>query len=202
MAEAPPHLAEHVLQALASVVGLGRGGGEQIELPGLVAEVERPHPHPGETKATPLQLHLLEQATRGLVDHLGLRGRRRQGELPVERLNAIWMEVQREILGPAINLSEGYETWWVYISHFIHAPFYVYAYAFGDCLVNSLYARYRESAVGFQDKYFAMLRAGGSKHHKELLAPFGLDAADPAFWQKGLGVVERLIDELEAIDAA
>ncbi|MGE0233714.1 MAG: M3 family metallopeptidase, partial [Flavobacteriaceae bacterium] len=123
---------------------------------------------------------------------------RRLGELPVERLNEIWMEVQRESLGPAIHLSEGYETWWVYISHFIHAPFYVYAYAFGDCLVNSLYAIYENASEGFAERYFAMLAAGGTKHHSELLAPFGLDATRPDFWSMGLKLLESLIDELEA----
>jgi oligoendopeptidase F len=124
---------------------------------------------------------------------------RRQGELTAERLGEIWMEVQGESLGPAIRLAPGYETFWTYIPHFIHSPFYVYAYAFGDCLVNSLYAVYEEAASGFQEKYFAMLKAGGTKHHKELLAPFGLDATDPGFWQKGLGVIDRMIGELEAM---
>ncbi len=127
---------------------------------------------------------------------------RRHGELTSEKVGELWMAVQGESLGPAITLGPGYETFWSYIPHFIHSPFYVYAYAFGDCLVNSLYAVYEEAASGFQEKYFAMLKAGGTKHHGELLAPFGLDATDPAFWQKGLGVIERLIDELEAIDAA
>jgi oligoendopeptidase F len=110
------------------------------------------------------------------------------------------MSVQGESLGPAIRLGPGYETFWSYIPHFIHSPFYVYAYAFGDCLVNSLYAVYEEAADGFQEKYFAMLKAGGTKHHKELLAPFGLDASDPAFWDRGLSVISRLIDELEAME--
>ncbi len=126
---------------------------------------------------------------------------RREGELTVDRLNEIWMEVQSESLGPAIVLGEGYEVFWCYIGHFIHAPFYVYAYAFGDCLVNSLYAEYESAAPGFQKKYFDLLKAGGSKPYGELLAPFGLDARDPDFWQKGLGVVAGLIDELEAMDA-
>ena len=111
-----------------------------------------------------------------------------------------WLEVQAESLGPAIRLREGYETFWTYIPHFIHSPFYVYAYAFGDCLVNSLYAVYQNAEHGFQDKYFEMLRAGGTKHHSELLEPFGLDASDPKFWQTGLGVITGLIDELEALD--
>jgi len=125
---------------------------------------------------------------------------RHDGELTSDRLGEIWMEVQRESLGPAIRLGEGYETFWTYIPHFIHSPFYVYAYAFGDCLVNSLYAAYEKAESGFQEKYFAMLKAGGTKHHKELLAPFGLDASDPAFWARGLSVIDRLIGELEGMD--
>ncbi|WEK50449.1 MAG: M3 family oligoendopeptidase [Candidatus Kaistia colombiensis] len=126
---------------------------------------------------------------------------RREGELTSDRLNEIWMEVQVESLGPAIRLGPGYETFWTYIPHFIHSPFYVYAYAFGDCLVNSLYAVYRQSESGFQEKYFDLLKAGGTKHHSELLAPFGLDATDPSFWQKGLSVLEGFISELEAMEA-
>ncbi|MCC5978268.1 MAG: M3 family oligoendopeptidase [Salinarimonas sp.] len=126
---------------------------------------------------------------------------RRKGELTSEQLCELWMSVQAESLGPAIRFSEGYETWWTYIPHFIHSPFYVYAYAFGDCLVNSLYGVYENSSDGFVDRYFALLSAGGSKPYGELLAPFGLDARDPAFWQIGLGMIARLIDELEAADA-
>lgn len=129
-----------------------------------------------------------------------LHTERRNGELTSERIGEIWLEVQKQSLGPAIRLNPGYETFWAYIPHFIHSPFYVYAYAFGDCLVNSLYAVYQNAEKGFQDKYFDMLRAGGTKHHKELLEPFGLDASDPAFWQKGLSVIEGIIDELEAMD--
>jgi oligoendopeptidase F len=124
---------------------------------------------------------------------------RRNGELTSERLSAIWMEVQQESLGPAIALKEGYETFWSYIPHFVHSPFYVYAYAFGDCLVNSLYAVYERAAAGFAERYLQMLAAGGTKHHSELLQPFGLDARDPAFWQGGLGVIERMIGELEGL---
>jgi oligoendopeptidase F len=125
---------------------------------------------------------------------------RRQGELTPDQLAEIWLDVQRESLGEGIDLGPGYETFWTYIPHFIHAPFYVYAYAFGDCLVNSLYARYRESEAGFQEKYFEMLKAGGTKHHTELLKPFGLDATDPGFWQKGLAVISGMIDELEKME--
>jgi oligoendopeptidase F len=127
---------------------------------------------------------------------------RRQGELTPDQLGTIWMEVQAESLGPAVELKPGYEVFWTYIPHFIHSPFYVYAYAFGDCLVNSLYGLYEEAHPGFVAKYFDMLKAGGSKHHSELLAPFGLDASKPEFWNKGLKVIEGMIDELEEADQA
>ena len=129
-----------------------------------------------------------------------LHAARAEGELTPEDINALWMSVQAESLGPAFEFVEGYETFWAYIPHFVHSPFYVYAYAFGDGLVNALYAVYEEHPEGFQEKYFDMLRAGGSKHHKELLAPFGLDASDPSFWGKGLAMIEGLIDELEAME--
>ncbi|MEZ0277901.1 MAG: M3 family oligoendopeptidase [Methylibium sp.] len=125
---------------------------------------------------------------------------RREGELTSGRLGEIWMEVQRESLGPAIDLRSGYETFWAYIPHFIHSPFYVYAYAFGDCLVNSLYAVYEKAEKGFAERYLDMLAAGGTKHHSELLKPFGLDARDPEFWQRGLNVIDGLIDELETLE--
>jgi oligoendopeptidase F len=128
-----------------------------------------------------------------------LHTERRKGELTSERINEIWMEVQRESLGAAIELKPGYETFWAYIPHFIHSPFYVYAYAFGDCLVNSLYSVYERSNQGFAERYLKMLAAGGTKHYSELLAPFGLDARDPAFWQGGLSVIEGMIAELEGL---
>jgi oligoendopeptidase F len=124
---------------------------------------------------------------------------RRKGELTAERINELWMSVQAESLGPAIELKAGYETYWAYIGHFVHSPFYVYAYAFGDCLVNSLYGVYENSCEGFAERYLAMLSAGGSKSYAELLKPFGLDAKDPAFWSIGLSVIERMIGELEAM---
>ena len=126
---------------------------------------------------------------------------RRKGELTAQRICELWMGVQGESLGPAIELKPGYETFWAYIPHFIHSPFYVYAYAFGDCLVNSLYGVYRRAEHGFVERYFDMLKAGGAKHHSELLAPFGLDATDPAFWNIGLGMIEELIAELEGMEA-
>jgi oligoendopeptidase F len=127
---------------------------------------------------------------------------RRKGELTSEQLSNIWLEVQTESLGPAIDIKPGYETFWTYIPHFIHSPFYVYAYAFGDCLVNSLYAVYEKSEAGFAERYLEMLAAGGTKHHSELLAPFGLDARDPTFWEGGLGVIEGMITELEQLDGS
>ena len=129
-----------------------------------------------------------------------LHAARATGELTPDDINALWMSVQAESLGPVFDFMDGYETFWAYIPHFVHSPFYVYAYAFGDGLVNALYAVYAEGAEGFEEKYFEMLKAGGSKHHKELLAPFGLDASDPAFWDKGLSMIESLIDELEAME--
>jgi oligoendopeptidase F len=129
-----------------------------------------------------------------------LHAARADGELTPDQINEIWMSVQAESLGPVFNFVEGYETFWTYIPHFIHSPFYVYAYAFGDGLVNALYAVYEESGDDFQDKYFDMLSAGGSKHHSELLAPFGLDASDPKFWDKGLSLISSMIDELEAME--
>ena len=124
--------------------------------------------------------------------------RRREGELTPEELGRLWMTVQEESLGPAFAFREDYATWWSYIPHFVHVPFYVYAYAFGDCLASSLYAVYEQEPEGFEERYLQLLRSGGTLRHKELLAPFGLDAADPGFWAKGLGLLERLIDRLEA----
>jgi len=124
---------------------------------------------------------------------------RRNGELTAQRIGEIWLSLQGESLGPAIEIKPGYETYWMYIPHFIHSPFYVYAYAFGDCLVNSLYAVYENASEGFAGRYLAMLSAGGTKHYSELLQPFGLDAKDPKFWDGGLSVIESLIAELETM---
>ena len=117
-----------------------------------------------------------------------------------ERIGAIWRQVQTESLGPAFELAPEYDVFWAYVPHFVHSPFYVYAYAFGDCLVNSLYGVFERAQDGFAERYLAMLSAGGTKHHSELLAPFGLDATDPGFWQIGLGMIEGMIGELEAME--
>jgi oligoendopeptidase F len=124
---------------------------------------------------------------------------RKNGELTAERIGEIWLSVQSESLGPAIDIRPGYENFWMYIPHFIHSPFYVYAYAFGDCLVNSLYGAYENAQSGFAERYLAMLSAGGTKHYSELLKPFGLDAKDPQFWNGGLSVISGMIDELETM---
>jgi len=124
---------------------------------------------------------------------------RPKGELSMNTLAEIWIKTQRESLGDAINFDDAYKPLWGYIPHFIHSPFYVYAYAFGDCLVNSLYGVFKDGHTGFQDKYFEMLKSGGTKRHKELLAPFGLDATDPKFWKRGLSVISGFIDELEGM---
>ena len=122
---------------------------------------------------------------------------RRGGELLPERLAEIWLDVQRTSLGPAFEFTHEYGVYWSYVPHFVHSPFYVYAYAFGDCLVNALYGVYQDGFPDFEAKYLDLLRAGGTRRHKELLAPFGLDAADPKFWQRGLDVIAGFIDQLE-----
>ena len=127
-----------------------------------------------------------------------LHTQRREGEMTAEQIGEIWLDVQRTSLGPAFEFTPEYNVFWAYVPHFIHSPFYVYAYAFGDCLVNALYGVFQSGHPGFQAKYLDMLRAGGTKRHSELLAPFGLDASDPAFWRKGLDVISGFIDELEA----
>jgi oligoendopeptidase F len=131
-----------------------------------------------------------------------LHAARAKGELTPDDISALWMSVQAESLGDAFEFMPGYETFWAYIPHFVHSPFYVYAYAFGDGLVNALYAAYAAGLPDFEEKYFEMLKAGGSQHHKTLLAPFGLDASDPAFWDKGLSMIAGFIDELEAMETA
>ena len=130
-----------------------------------------------------------------------LHAARATGELTPDDINALWMSVQAQSLGDVFEFMDGYETFWAYIPHFVHSPFYVYAYAFGDGLVNALYAAYEGGLPDFEAKYFDMLKAGGSKHHRELLAPFGLDASDPKFWDKGLSMIAGFIDELEAMEA-
>ncbi len=125
---------------------------------------------------------------------------RKNGEISLENLCGFWMEIQRESLGAVFKFDEEYRFFWSYIPHFIHSPFYVYAYAFGDCLVNSLYGIYKSGKVkNFEEKYLEMLSAGGVKHHKEMLEPFNLSIHDPKFWQSGLDVIINYINQLEEL---
>ncbi|MBP01770.1 MAG: hypothetical protein CMM25_03020 [Rhodospirillaceae bacterium] len=146
---------------------------------------------------------MLNTVVRQIAFHLfeaEVHAERRNGELSLERINQIWMQVQSDSLGPAIRLDKAYECYWMYVSHFVHVPFYVYAYAFGDCLVNSLYKVYSEKTIiNFEERYLELLRSGGKFRHKELLLPFGLDASNPLFWSKGIQSITDLIDELEEL---
>lgn len=128
-----------------------------------------------------------------------LHERRREGDLSVEDISEIWMRTQKEALGDAVVLEEDYSILWSHIPHFIHTPFYVYSYAFGDCLVNTLYMAYMqtEDKEAFANKYVEMLEAGGSVEYTELLAEFGLNPKDSEFWKKGMSMIEKLIDDLE-----
>ena len=125
--------------------------------------------------------------------------KRKNSELSVKEICSIWMETQKQSLGPSINFEDEYKYYWTYIPHFIHSPFYVYAYAFGDCLVNSLYAVYQDGLEKFDEKYIQLLEAGGSMRYRELLKPFNLDPSQPDFWQKGISVIESFIDQLNEI---
>ena len=176
--------------------------GEMLTFKALLAQTENPR----ERKA--LLAQKVEDKINTVVRQIAfyqferlVHEARRQGELTADKIGEFWLSVQAESLGPAIKLNDGYGAFWTYISHFVHSPFYVYAYAFGDCLVNSLYAAYERAPQGFEGRYLDMLRAGGTKHHKELLAPFGLDASDPGFWAMGLKVIEDMISELERLEA-
>ena len=124
---------------------------------------------------------------------------RREGELSADDIGKLWLEVQAESLGPAVRLNPGYEHYWSYVTHFAHAPFYVYAYAFGDLLVSALMEKRRENPAAFAPLYESLLAAGGSKTYVEALAPFGLDPREKSFWAAGVSRLERLVDEFEAL---
>ena len=128
-----------------------------------------------------------------------LHAAREFGEVAPERIGRLWLDAMGESLGPAVTLNAGYEHYWAYVSHFVHAPFYVYAYAFGDLLVSALMERRRQDPAGFAPLYEALLSAGGSKTYVEALAPFGLDPRDKAFWAQGCARLERLIDDFEQL---
>ena len=125
---------------------------------------------------------------------------RLHGELSGEQIGGLWLEVMAESLGPAIRMNPGYEHYWAYVSHFVHSPFYVYAYAFGDLLVRSLMEKRREDPAAFTPLYENLLSAGGTRTYVEALAPFGLDLSDPKFWDRGLSMIAGFIDELEAME--
>jgi len=125
--------------------------------------------------------------------------RRAEGELPVARVNALWMEANHAMFGDAVHLNEHYAWWWLYIPHFVHSPFYCYAYAFGELLVLALLRRYDEQGEAFVPEYLDLLRAGGSASPPELVGRLGLDIRDPGFWDGGLVVLEAMVDEAEAI---
>ncbi|RZI47486.1 M3 family oligoendopeptidase [Rickettsiales endosymbiont of Peranema trichophorum] len=126
-----------------------------------------------------------------------LHKERQMGEVGVERICDIWMTTQQESLGPLVKFDHGVRYLWAYIPHFIHSPFYVYSYAFANCLVNSLYQTYLDGCEGFEAKYLDMLKAGGTLTYKEVLKPFGLNPADKGFWNKGLSMISTLLDQLE-----
>ena len=122
---------------------------------------------------------------------------RQEGELAPEDISALWLEVMAESLGPAVKLNPGYEHYWAYVSHFVHAPFYVYAYAFGDLLVRGLMEKRREDPVAFAPLYEDLLAAGGTRTYVEALKPFGLNPREKAFWAAGMSQLERLVDEFD-----
>ena len=128
---------------------------------------------------------------------------RKSGEVSAEALSDLWMQTQTQALGPAVRLDDSYRPIWAYIPHFVHTPFYVYAYAFGDCLVNALWQNYQEKSAAdklvFSEQYIQLLKAGGTKRINEALAPFGLNPADASFWNMGLDMIAGMIDELESL---
>ena len=126
-----------------------------------------------------------------------IHNERKKGEISLEKICEFWINIQQESLGDIFEFEENYKYYWSYIPHFIHSPFYVYSYAFGECLVNSLYGVYKNNLPNFEQKYFTTLEAGGTLHHKELLAPFDVDIAKKDFWQKGLDVISGYIDMIE-----
>ena len=124
---------------------------------------------------------------------------RKDGELSPDQIGKLWLDVMGESLGPAVVLNEGYEHYWAYVSHFVHAPFYVYAYAFGDLLVRGLMEKRREDPESFAPLYEDLLAAGGTRTYVEALKPFGLNPREKAFWAAGCAQLERLVDEFEAL---
>jgi oligoendopeptidase F len=140
---------------------------------------------------------VFRQTAMNRFEHAIHTARREKGELSIEQLGELWTRTQADMLGPAVEITEGYRTWWSYIPHFIGTPGYVYAYAYGQLLALSVYARYEEEGAGFVPRYLDLLRAGGSMPPQELGQIVGVDLADPQFWDRGLDIVERRLEETE-----
>jgi oligoendopeptidase F len=145
---------------------------------------------------------VFRQMAMNRFEHLVHTGRRREGELSVDRLNALWVETQAELFGESVEISEGYRMWWSYIPHFINTPGYVYAYAYGQLLALSAYGRYREEGEAFVPRYLELLAAGGSRSPEELAAIVGIDLTDPGFWDAGLRLIEEQLSQAEELAAA
>jgi oligoendopeptidase F len=144
----------------------------------------------------------LNTVTRQIAFHrfeTRFHAQRAQGELSADQIGGLWLQVMGESLGPAIKLNPGYEVYWSYVGHFVHAPFYVYAYAFGNLLVEALMEARRRDPQGFTPLYEDLLSAGGTRTYVEALKPFGLDPREKAFWASGCAGLERLVDEFEAL---
>ncbi len=141
---------------------------------------------------------VFRQVAMNRFEHLAHTTRREEGELALERIGDLWRESQEELLGDAVELTDGYRSWWSYVPHFIGTPGYVYAYAYGQLLALAVYGRYEEEGPGFVPAYLELLGAGGSRSPEELGAIVGVDLADPGFWDRGLDIVERQLDAAEA----
>jgi oligoendopeptidase F len=140
---------------------------------------------------------VFRQVAMNRFEHLMHTGRRERGELPVDTINELWAESQGEMLGDAVEITEGYRSWWSYVPHFISTPGYVYAYAYGQLLALSVYARYEEEGDAFVPRYLQMLESGGSRSPEELGTMVGIDLTDPTFWDRGLDLVERQLSAAE-----
>lgn len=139
------------------------------------------------------------QISMNRFEHAIHTARREEGELTTERFGELWLATQRPMFGDSVTLTEDYGLWWSYVPHFLNAPGYVYAYAFGELLVLALYARYQQEGASFPERYIAMLTAGGSNWPHEIVKPLGVDLTDPAFWGNGLAILEGLVAEAEQL---
>jgi oligoendopeptidase F len=127
------------------------------------------------------------------------KARHEEGELPTERINELWIAANRPMHGDVVRLTPGYAWWWTYIGHFVHVPFYCYAYAFGELLVLALVKKYEQDGAAFVPKYLEMLAAGGSRPPHELVGSLGVDVTDPAFWELGLKLLGDMVSEAEQL---